>query len=262
MSSQRDHLLGSLVEWNNRRVDSYLATLPNPQPVDAIAWHRHLTARYQAIRHEWESFADAGGRLPRIDDVLGEPVDVGGTWRAGILCADKCPTELALRAFPATLAAVTAIPGLQAALLSYLEPHTELLEHRGPNAGVLRYHLGIDCPAGAKLRVADHEYPYRDGAGILFSDRALHAAWNRSDRPRVTLFCEIEADLSGSVGVANRLVQALLRRDPRRWMMVAAANSWHRNLNRTVTFSAPPAERPSLSSPNGKSPTRYWGPPW
>lgn len=232
MSATVDRLLGSIVERNNRRIDDQAAGWPNPRPVESLPWHHALASNYPTIRDEWDTFVGEGGRLPRIDDLLGEQIEVGGTWRAGLLCAGTTASELALRAFPETLALVQQIPRLQAALLSYLEPHTDLLPHHGPNSGVLRYHLGVDCPPGAALTVDGVEHPYCNGEGILFSDRSLHSASNPSDRPRITLFCELEADAVGSARLRNEAVQAVLRRDPRRWMMLAASNSWDRNLNR------------------------------
>lgn len=226
-----ERALGGIVGWNNARIDAAESGLPNPRSLDGVAWHRSLQGQWPAIRREWDEFSAAGGRLPYIDDVLGEPVDVGGTWRAGLLCAGSRSTLLAERAFPRTLAAVQQIPGLQAAMLSWLAPGTVLHEHAGPNSGVLRYHLGVDCPAGAALQVAGVEHPYVDGEGILFSDRALHSAWNRGDRPRVTLFCEIETAHHGTVGLANRMLQGLLRRNRRRALTLAAANGWDENLN-------------------------------
>lgn len=228
-----ERLLGAVIARNNSRVRSAEGTLPNPRDLATAPWHAELVGRAGAIRSEWDTFIGGGGQLPLIDEVLGEHQGNEGPWRAGVLISDGRPSALAREAFPTTLAALSVVPGLKAALWSVLDPGTELVEHRGPNAGVLRYHLGIDCPDGAALVVDGTVVPYVDDAGTLFDDTVPHAAWNRSDRRRITLFCEVERPLPGRAAILNRLVQRLIAADPRRRGIVATADSWHAALNRS-----------------------------
>lgn len=37
------------------------------------------------MRAEWDDFVEAGGRLPLIDDVIGEHQGNEGPWRGGLL---------------------------------------------------------------------------------------------------------------------------------------------------------------------------------
>ena len=224
-------LFGRAVAANNRVVARADPETSNPRDADRLEWHRRLAASTPRIAAEWSAFADAGGRLPRIEDVLGEGQGNEGPWRMGLLVDHGRTTELARRHFPATVAALAGIPGLAAALWSVLEPGTELGAHRGPNAGVLRYHLGIDCPDGAALRVGDVVVPYRDGEGVLFDDTAVHEAWNHGDRPRVTLFCEVVRPLPPVAAGRNRALQFALSRDPRRRAGVVRADEWYAALN-------------------------------
>jgi beta-hydroxylase len=230
-------IIGAGVRINNARVRAADPITDNPRDPSRYAWHHALVAAFDDIRSEWDSFAAAGGRLPHIEDVLGEHQGNVGPWRVGLLVNRGVPCAEAQPLFPKTLAALADVEGLQAALWSVIEAGTELTEHCGPNAGVLRYHLGVDCPAGSALRVGDLVVPYEDRVGILFDDTARHAAWNRSDRTRVTLFAEIVRPLDGVAALGNRLTQRLLEADARRRDIGRRAAEWHAALN-------PPAAPP------------------
>lgn len=223
--------LGRLVTANNQRIAAVDPVRDNPRDLTSSPWHHRLAARTPELRAEWDRFVGEGGRLPAIEDVLGEHQGNEGPWRMGLLVHRGHTTELGRRRFPATLDALAAIPGLAAALWSVIEPGTELTPHRGPNAGVLRYHLGVDCPEGAALEIDGVVVPYREGEGILFDDTALHGAWNHGDRRRVTLFCEIERPLPPAARLRNRLVQRVVALDTRGRGLPDRADEWHWALN-------------------------------
>lgn len=234
-----------IVGDNSRRIERLEGDVPNPRDAGDLAWHRHLVDQLGVISAEWSAFAASGGRLPHIDDVLGEDQGNLGPWRVGVLRVGGDVTTLGRESFPATVAALGVVPGLQAALWSVLEPGTELTEHSGPNGGVLRYHLGIDCPTDAALRVGDVTVPFRNGEGILFDDTAPHSAWNRSAATRVTLFCEIERPLPGVAARRNRAVQAAMAAVSGRRRLVGRADEWHRALNPHRHTPAPEVPRAS-----------------
>ncbi|MFN8016878.1 MAG: aspartyl/asparaginyl beta-hydroxylase domain-containing protein [Acidimicrobiales bacterium] len=214
--SRVEDLLGSVVVRNNERMRVRATDRfdPNPRDLAGVEWNRRLEAAWPDIRSEWDAFA-ASGSLPLIEDVIGEHQGNVGEWRAGLLVSRGRPaTQLAER-FPLTLVALGQVPGLWSALFSVLDAGAELPEHEGPNAGVLRYHLGVDCGQGAALEVEGTAVPYRDGVGILFDDTRPHAAWNRGPEPRVTLFLEVLRPTSGAAAAANAAVQRLIALDPR-----------------------------------------------
>lgn len=223
--------VGRLLEWNTRRIKEADDPHPNPRPLEDVAWHHSLVARWPEIRREWDSWAGAGRRLPRIEELLGEWQGNDGSWRAGLLVADGRPAGPLPAAFPVTVRALREVPDLRSALFSVLDPGAEIPDHSGPNAGVLRYHLGVDCGADAGLRVVDAVVAYRDGEGVLFDDTATHAAWNRGDRPRVTLFCEVYRALPPRARIRNRVVQRVLSLDRRYRQAPARAAEWDSALN-------------------------------
>ena len=226
-----EQALGRMVTANNRRIHSIDAGQPNPRPLDGLSWHDRLVTAYPAIRDEWDRFESGGGRLPLIEDLIAEHQGNQGAWRAGLLISKGRPVALAPE-FPATVDALLTVPGMRSALWSYMDPGTELPEHTGPNAGMLRYHLGVRCPEGAALQVSVVVVPYRDGQGVLFDDTAPHAAWNRGTERRVTLFCEIERPLPRTAALANRGVQAIISLDSRYREAPRRAAEWQAALDR------------------------------
>ena len=224
-------VVGAVIAANNARIRSVDPTVENPRPPDGMAGHELLASRFDSIRAEWDEFEATRGRLPRIEQVLGEDQGNEGAWRAGLLVAHGRPVRPLADRFPLTVAALQWFPGLRSALWSVLEPGAELPEHSGGNAGVLRYHLGVATNEESALRVADTVVPYRDGAGVLFDDTVPHAAWNRGRDRRVTLFCEILRPLPAPTSWGNRAVQGLLALDRRYRLAPTRAAEWHDALN-------------------------------
>lgn len=224
-------LLGAVVRANNGVVHRHDPVEENPRPLAAVPWHARMVERWPAIRAEWDVFRSAGGRLPRIEDLLGEHQGNTEEWAAGLLVAGGRPVGPHVARFPATVEALAGVRGLRSALWSVLAPGAVLPSHRGPNAGVLRYHLGVVCPPGAALTVAGQEVPYVEREGILFDDTADHGAVNRATGERVTLFCEIERPLARPWSTANGLVQRLLGLDQRYRDAPRRADAWDRALN-------------------------------
>lgn len=229
-----EQLLGRVVVENNRRVLAHDTGFPNPRPLEGVAWNEELERAWPRIRDEWDGFVASGGLLPRIEQVVDEHQGNQGPWYAGLLVSRGRPCALAVR-FPRTVDALAAVPGVRSALWSVLAPGAELPEHQGPNAGMLRYHLGVRCGSDAGLRVADRVVAYTDGRGVLFDDTAPHAAWNHGGEERVTLFCELERPLPLHLRVPNRIVQSLISTDPRYRGAPERARVWDRRLNGDAT---------------------------
>jgi beta-hydroxylase len=116
---------------------------------------------------------------------------------------------------PRTVALLRSIPSVHAALFALLPPGGKLAEHRDPYAGSLRYHLGLITPNSEACRIlVDGEpYAWHDGEDIVFDETYIHRADNRTDQPRLILFCDVERPLRTPVMRAmNRFIsQHVLR---------------------------------------------------
>ena len=182
--------VGRILQANNDRMRRGAADSqpPNPRDINRFPWGGRLAGSWDDIRAEWDEFTQAGGQLPHRRDLLDEDQGSDGPWKAGLLISKGKPATRLAERFPTTVERTLDVPGIWSALWSVLPPGTELPEHQGPNAGVLRFHLGVDCPEHSALRVNDTVLPYQDKRAILFDDTALHEAWNRGSTDRVTLF--------------------------------------------------------------------------
>ena len=94
---------------------------------------------------------------------------------------------------PRTVALLNSIPGVKAAMFAELPPGGQLNAHRDPFAGSLRYHLGLATPNddACYIEVDGIRHSWRDGQGVIFDATYVHEAYNRSDKNRIVLFCDV-----------------------------------------------------------------------
>src|SRR5690606_823226 len=89
--------------------------------------------------------------------------------------------------------------------------------HRGPYAGVLRYHLGLIVPepiSEVKIRV-DKDFGYwEEGKSLIFDDTYEHEVWNNTDNYRVVLFVDFVRPLEGFVKKINDKMINLISNSP------------------------------------------------
>ena len=211
---------------------------PHPRSTEELEWDRFLRMQWGPISEEWHAFRSAGGRLPLIENLIGQWLGNTGAWEGGVLVAWGLTSTALAQHFPVTLGALARIPGLRSALWSVLAPGAEIPEHRGPNPGVLRFHLGVDCPEGAALGLESKSVPFRNGETVLFDDTEPHSSANRSDRERVTLFCEVLRPLPTPWKQLNKATQDLLAIRPQSRARLSRANAWNIALNPHLTAPA------------------------
>jgi beta-hydroxylase len=107
---------------------------------------------------------------------------------------------------PKTLNILRSIPGLKAAMFASLPPGKNLVRHRDPYAGSIRYHIGLVTPNSAKcyIEVDGISYYWKDGQDVMFDETYIHHAANETDHPRIILFCDIERPLYPPMTILNR----------------------------------------------------------
>jgi ornithine lipid ester-linked acyl 2-hydroxylase len=193
-----------------------------------FAWTRKVEQAWQPMRTELDRVLRALDILPGFEDIQVEqqglttdkrwkifPLFVYGDWIAK--ARQRCP---------ATVAALDEIPGLQAAMFSILQAGKELAAHRGPYAGVLRYHLGLKVPqpeSSCGISVGGEVRSWKEGASLVFDDSHEHFAWNRSDAERVVLFVDFTRPLPQRLRECNqRIIEIISATD----FMRGAVGRW------------------------------------
>ena len=98
---------------------------------------------------------------------------------------------------PRTTARLRAIPGVTAAVFSWMEPGCHVYAHRDVKAiEVLRAHLALEVPDGARMRVGAEIHTWHEGQCLLFDGFIDHEAGNAGSRRRIVLM--VDACLDGT----------------------------------------------------------------
>jgi beta-hydroxylase len=120
---------------------------------------------------------------------------------------------------PKTIELIQSIPSVKAAMFAVLPAGSQLMQHRDPYAGSLRYHLGLITPNSEDcyIVVDGQSYSWKDGDDVLFDETYIHYAENKTDIDRIILFCDIERPVKTVFGRAwNKFFG---------WFIMAAATS-------------------------------------
>jgi beta-hydroxylase len=93
---------------------------------------------------------------------------------------------------PQTIELIKGIPQVKAAMFAVLPAGSELLMHRDPYAGSLRYHLGLITPNSDQCHIVvdGQSYAWKDGEDVIFDETYIHYAENKTDIDRIILFCD------------------------------------------------------------------------
>lgn len=190
-------------------------------------WTRQVEADWKEIRRELDQVLSALDILPGFEEIQVEqenvtsdkrwkifPLFIYGEWVANN--KERCP---------ATARALQKIPGLKVAMFSIFQAGKELPAHRGPYAGVLRYHLGLKVPQPETLcgiSVGGDIRSWSEGGSLVFDDSHSHFAWNRSTEDRVVLFVDFSRPLPEHLQEPNeKIIQVISETD---FVRNAAAN--------------------------------------
>ncbi|WP_316214622.1 aspartyl/asparaginyl beta-hydroxylase domain-containing protein [Bradyrhizobium sp. SZCCHNR2035] len=157
-----------------------------------------VTENAAVIRQELDVLLKERSRIPRYHDVdshqeMISRTESGSEWRVFMLAGfgENIPANAAK--CPQTMSVIARVPNVVQAFFSILEPGKSVPAHRGPLAGLLRYHLGLRVPAENPpvFRVRDCFYTWRDGEGLLFDDTWDHQVINESKELRAILIVDV-----------------------------------------------------------------------
>jgi aspartyl/asparaginyl beta-hydroxylase (cupin superfamily) len=204
------------------RFERYLAhaSLLGDPPVHdprTFGWVPALEAAVPDMVAEYRRLVDGGEPIPPFHEISPEqlPITADDRWRTFVLHAYgiEAPRNAAL--CPRTAAAVRAVPGMQTAMFSILEPGKRLAPHRGPYKGLLRVQVALELPAEREacwIEVDGIRMHWQHGRTIVFDDTRVHSAANESAQRRCVLFMDILRPMHPFADRLNRTLLWLLRR--------------------------------------------------
>jgi beta-hydroxylase len=165
---------------------------PYPDMMNHFPRHEVLQKNWEVIRDEALAIYTNGQSKPIKGELFFTRIADEGWKRFYIKWYG--PSGADARALcPRTCALLDTLPEVHLAMFSILEPGSEIIPHRGPLKGCLRYHLGLNCPPEARMLVDGLPYSWREGHDILFDDTYVHeVTTGLSTQPRVILFCDVE----------------------------------------------------------------------
>ena len=154
------------------------------------------------LRDHWQTIRDEAIQLEREELIKGSNQynDVGFNsffrrgWKRFYLKWYDDFHPSAKKYCPQTIELIKQVPQIKAAMFAVLPAGSELLMHRDPYAGSLRYHLGLITPnsEACNIVVDGQKYAWQDGEDVMFDETYIHYAENKTDKDRLILFCDVE----------------------------------------------------------------------
>ena len=154
------------------------------------------------LKNNWQIIRDEALQLEREELIKGSDQynDVGFNsffrrgWKRFYLKWYNDFHPSAKKYCPKTIELIRSIPSVKAAMFAVLPAGGQLLQHRDPYAGSLRYHLGLITPNSEDcyIMVDGQSYTWKDGEDVIFDETYIHYAENKTDTDRIILFCDIE----------------------------------------------------------------------
>lgn len=163
-----------------------------------------------ALRANWETIRDEAILLEREELIKGSDKynDIGFNsffrrgWKRFYLKWYGNFHPSAQKYCPKTVELLKNTPSIKAAMFAVLPAGSQLMQHRDPYAGSLRYHLGLITPnsENCNIVVDGQSYAWKDGEDVMFDETYIHHAQNQTDMDRLILFCDVERPVKTMFG--------------------------------------------------------------
>ena len=179
-------------------------------------WAGSVEAGWREVRAELDHVLRYVDDIPNFQDLSEEnrALSDDDRWKTFFFRAWGIPIASNCARCPRTAALLDRIPGVTSAFFSIMLPRKYLPPHRGPYAGVLRYHLGliVPDPEACRIRVGNEIGHWREGESLIFDDTFEHEVWNDTDKVRVVLFVDMVRPLPALLAALNRLIIRVIAR--------------------------------------------------
>lgn len=198
-------------------------------------WISGLESSWAVMRRELDDVLRYRDALPSFQDIISHErhlTDDAG-WKTYFFAGYGLEVRRNMESCPETARLIRTIPGMTSAMFSILAPGKRIPPHRGPYAGVLRYHLALRVPRPAGqcgIRVADEVRHWEEGRSLVFDDVFEHEVWNDTGDTRVVLFVDFKRPLRAPARIVNDLVIALIALSPYVRNAAAKHGLWEKRL--------------------------------
>ncbi len=182
-------------------------------------WVKDLEDNWQTVRAELDEVMKNRDDIPNFLEISPDQKKIdaeAGKWKTFFLYGYGYKVDKNIARCPKTTELVEKIPGMKTAFFSILAPGKHIPPHRGPYAGVLRYHLGLIVPDPEKIKIrVDKDFRHwKEGDSLIFDDTYEHEVWNDSDQYRVVLFVDFVRPLKGVAKSLNDRIINMITRSP------------------------------------------------
>jgi len=183
---------------------------------NTMPWVKSVEADWRLVREELDQIMTYRDQIPSFHEIIKEvsTITTDQDWKTFFLMGVGLETGENARRCPHTMRVLQKIPGITTAMFSILSPGKHIPPHRGPYAGVLRLHLGLQVPEpreNCRIRIGNQCYAWEEGRCIIFDDTYNHEVWNDTAGYRVVLFVDFKRPLTFPMDLFNN------------WVMGAAA---------------------------------------
>lgn len=173
-----------------------------------FAWVAEVESACAAIRAELDEVLQEREAVPNFQDISSDQrgLTSDDRWKTLVFYVYGHPVPENCARCPQTVRVLNDIPGMKTAMFSIMSAGKHIPPHKGPCAGVLRYHLGLkipDPPDSCGIRVGGDVRNWQEGASLVFDDTHEHEAWNDSQGERVVLFVDVARPLPRPFSTAN-----------------------------------------------------------
>ncbi len=169
-------------------------------------WRKDIEKQHLAIKNEAQIILEKIDQVTNFNAVVPNQraLTQNEMWKSFFILLGKEDIPQHQILCPETTKAIKQIPGVINAFFSILRPKTKIPAHRGPYAGILRYHLGVIIPEGdVGIKVDGKSLKWSEGKSLFFDDSFEHEAWNHTNEIRVVLFVDIIRPLPGFLAPLN-----------------------------------------------------------
>ena len=206
-------------------------------PSSAFPWVAELEANWQTIRRELESVMPVRSALPDMQVLSPTQYNVvkDKVWKVFAFRAYGSRSEDNCRLCPETARLIDAIPDLEVAFFSILEPGAHLAAHKGSYKGLIRAHLGLIVPeprAQVRMRVGGEMVHWREGECVVFDDTYKHEVWNDTDGVRVVLLIDVVRPFPPAIDRVNRAILRSARVMPFVTAGMKRLRAWEKEFHR------------------------------